>query len=169
MRRIYFLVPSVGSAKTIVNDVLLARIEERHIHVVAREGTPMQELPEARLAQKTDLVPALERGAAVGGLMGLLVDLVAVTFPPAGLVLGGGALLGIALFGAGFGAWMSAMVGVDFPSGHLQKFESAIESGQLLIMLDVPADRVDEIEAIVKRHHPEAELEGLEANIPLFP
>ena len=34
MRRIYFLAPSVASAKAIVNDLLLARIEERHIPVL---------------------------------------------------------------------------------------------------------------------------------------
>jgi hypothetical protein len=34
MRRIYFLVPSVASARLIVDELLLARIEERHIHIV---------------------------------------------------------------------------------------------------------------------------------------
>jgi hypothetical protein len=169
MRRIYFLVPTVPSAKAIVNDLLLARIEERHIHVLAKEGTPLEDLPEAKLAQKSDLIPSLERGAAAGGLTGLLAGVVAVTFPPAGLVLGGGALLGITLFGAGFGAWMSSMVGVGLPSSRLKEFESAIARGELLMMIDVPRDRVDDIEALVKRHHPEAELEGLEPNIPEFP
>jgi hypothetical protein len=36
MRRIYFLVPSVPSAKRIVDELLLARIRPSHIHVVAR-------------------------------------------------------------------------------------------------------------------------------------
>jgi hypothetical protein len=35
-------------------------------------------------------VPALQRGVAAGGLAGLLAGALAVTFPPAGLVLGGG-------------------------------------------------------------------------------
>lgn len=169
MRRIYFLVPSVASAKVIVDELLLARIEERHIHVVAREGTPLAHLPEAGIAQRSDLVPALERGAALGGLGGVLAGLLAVTFPPAGLVVGGGALLGLALFGGGFGAWMSSMVGIGMPSSRLQQFEAAIESGQLLMMIDVPLARVQEVEALVLRHHPEAELEGIDPNIPIFP
>lgn len=169
MRRIYFLVPDIRSAKSIVNELLLARIEERRIHVLAQAGTPLEDLPEARLAQSSDLVPALERGAAAGGLSGLLAGVLAVTFPPAGLVLGGGALLGITLLGAGFGAWMSSMVGIGLPSSRLERFETAIARGELLLMIDVPRDRVGEIEAIIKRHHPEAELEGLEPNIPAFP
>jgi len=169
MRRIYFLLPSVASAKTIVDELLLARVEERHIHIVAREGTPLENLPEAGVAQRSDLIPALEKGVAAGGLSGLLAGALAVTFPPAGLVLGGGALLGLTAFGAGFGAWMASMVGIGLPSGRLQKFESAIEAGQLLMMVDVARDRVEEIEALVRRHHPEAELEGVEPNQPIFP
>lgn len=169
MRRIYFLVPSVVSAKTIVDDLLLARIQEPHIHIVAREGTPLEDLPEAGVAQRSDLVPALQRGVAAGGLSGLLAGALAVTFPPAGLVLGGGALLGLTLFGAGFGAWMSGMVGIGLPSSRIEKFETAIARGDLLMMIDVPRARVEEIEALVKRHHPESELEGIDPNIPIFP
>jgi hypothetical protein len=169
MRRIYFLLPSVESARAIVNELLLARVEERHLHIVAREGTELEDLPEARVAQQSDLVPALQRGLAAGGVAGLLAGALAVTFPPAGLVLGGGAVLGMALFGAGFGAWMSSMVGVGLPSSRLEKFESAIARGELLMMIDVPRGRVEEIEALVKRHHPESELEGIDPNIPLFP
>lgn len=169
MRRIYFLAPDVACAKAIVNDLLLARIEERRIHVLAKEGTALEDLPEAKLAQRSDLIPALERGAAAGGLTGLLAGLIAVTFPPAGLVLGGAAVLGITLFGTGFGAWMSSMVGVGIPSSRLTQFETAIAGGDVLMMVDLSRDRVEEIEAIVMRHHPEAELEGLEPNIPEFP
>ena len=169
MRRIYFLVPSVASARAIVDELLLARIEERHIHVVAREGTPLEELPQARLAQSSDLVPALQRGVAAGGLSGLLAGVLAITFPPAGLVLGGGALVGLALFGAGFGAWMSGMVGVGLPSSRIEPYGRAIAAGQLLLMIDVPRARVGEIEALVIRHHPDAELEGVDPNIPIFP
>ena len=75
LRRIYFLVPTVTAAKAIVDELLLARIEERHLHVVASEGTPMEDLPEAKLAQSTDLVPALQRGVSAGGLAGLLAFL----------------------------------------------------------------------------------------------
>jgi hypothetical protein len=163
------MVPTVDSAKTIVNELLLARIEERHIHVIAREGTPMEDLPEATLAQKSDVVPALERGIAVGGATGIVAGLVAVTFPPAGLALGGGALLAIALAGSGFGALMSTMVGVDLPNSRLKQFQAAIEKGELCMLIDVPKARVDEIEELVKKHHPEAHIEGTEPRIPAFP
>jgi hypothetical protein len=168
-RRIYFLVPDVALARAIVDDLLLARVEERHLHVVAREDVSLEDLPPARLAQSSDLVPALERGAAAGGIAGVLAGLLALSFPPVGLTLGGGALLGLTAFGAGFGAWMASMVGAGLPNSHIARYQSAIEAGQLLLMVDVPRDRVAEIESRVARHHPRAELGGIDPDIPVFP
>ena len=169
MRRLYFLIPSIESAKKINDELLLARVDERHIHVIAKEGTPMEDLPEAKLAQRSDVIPALERGVTFGGATGIIAGIIAVTFPPAGLVLGGGAILGIGLAGAGFGALMSTMIGVDVPNSRTQKFQDAIEKGEFLMMVDVPKNRVDEIDDLVKKHHPEAEIEGTDPTIPVFP
>jgi hypothetical protein len=171
MRRLYFLVPSVESASQIVNELLLARIEARHIHILGRDHHALEEadLPEASLLQESDFVPALERGLAVGGATGLLAGLAAVTFPPAGLVLGGGAILGISLAGAGVGAWLSSMIGISAPNSRLTAFQGAVDAGQFLMMVDVPKSRVEEILELVHRHHPEAEVEGTEPTIPAFP
>jgi len=169
MRRLYFLLPDTETAGKLVNDLLLARIEERHIHLVAKEGTPLTELPEATLLQKSDFVPAVERGVALGGSAGLLVGLVAVAFPPAGVVLGGGALLASALVGAGIGGWMSGMIGVSVPNSRLKQFEEAVEGGKLLMLVDVPKQRVEEISALIRKHYPQVQIEGTEPTIPAFP
>jgi hypothetical protein len=169
MRRIYFLLPNVEVARKVVDELLLTRIDDHHIHVIAKEGTPMEELPEASLAQKSDVVPALERGIAVGGATGILAGVIAVTFPPAGLALGGGALLAIALAGSGFGALMSTMIGVSAPNSRLKQFEDAVNEGEILMLVDVPKTRVEEIEAMVKQHHPDADIKGTEPTIPAFP
>ncbi len=171
MRRLYFLVPTIESATQIVDELLLARVDERHIHIAAKDHHPLHEanLPEANLLQESDFIPAVEKGLAVGGGTGILAGIVAMTFPPAGLVLGGGAILGIGLVGAGFGAWISGMVGMSMDNSQLKNFEQAIEDGQLLLMIDVPKVRIDEITKLVKNHHPEAEVEGTEPTIPAFP
>ncbi len=51
MKRIYFLVPDIATTEKIVDDLLLARIEEKHIHVLAKRGTQLEDLPEATLLQ----------------------------------------------------------------------------------------------------------------------
>ena len=169
MRRLYFMVPDIDTANTVGDELLLKRVDDHHIHVVAKEGTPMGDLPEANLLQKSDFIPAMERGLAVGGITGVLAGIAAVTFPPAGLVLGGGAILGTSLAGAGFGAWISGMIGMDVPNSQIQKFEAAIEKGEVLMMIDIPKTRVEEIEALIQQHHPDADMGGTEPHIPAFP
>lgn len=169
LKRLYFLIPDVDTARKIIDEMLLAHIPYEHIHLLARAGTPLEDLPQAGIAQQTDIVPALERGLAVGGTLGALAGLAALAFPPAGVVAAGGAILFGALGGAGFGAWVSAMIGVRLPNSRLERFETALEQGLLLMMIDVPRDRVDEFQENIKAHHPEAEIEGTEPTIPAFP
>jgi hypothetical protein len=169
MHRLYFLMPDITVTHNLVNELLLSHVEERYIHVIAKEGTPMEELPEASLLQKSDFIPAVERGLALGAITGVMVGLVAMAFPPAGLVIGGGAVSAIGAAGAGVGGWVSSMVGVSVPSTRLKKFEDAIGDGEFLVLVDVKRERVAEIEALVKKHHPEADIEGTEPHMPVFP
>ncbi|AOJ63230.1 hypothetical protein WJ32_12685 [Burkholderia ubonensis] len=169
MRRIYFLLPTPECAHLIVNELLLQRVEWRHIHVVANRNTVLDGLPAATLAQRSDLLPSLARGTAVGCATGMAMALLALAFPPAGLPIAGGAVVTITLSGAGFGAWAASMIGVDVPNTRLKRFEDGIERGELLMMIDVAKDRVHEIEDLIKLHHAEAHLEGEDPTIPAFP
>ncbi|MCW5598831.1 MAG: DUF1269 domain-containing protein [Nitrosomonas sp.] len=169
MRRIYFLVPDISATKRIVNELLLARIEEKHIHVIAKRGTPLEDLPEASLLQKSDFVPAVQQGLALGGSTGVLAGLVAVALPPASTVVAGGILLASALAGAGVGAWVSGLVGMSIGNRRIKEFEDTIEAGHFLVLADVSADRVEEIEERVKQHLPEVEIESTEPKVPAFP
>lgn len=167
-RRLYFLVPDVPTAHKIVEELLVARVEESHIHVLAREGTPLEELPEATLTQRSDLVPSLQRGAAIGGATGVLAGLTAVAIP-GGVVAAGAALLGLGAAGAGIGAWASSLIGISAPNSRLKEYEDAIERGELLMLVDVETDRVEEIENLITKHHPEAEIAGTDPTPPPLP
>ncbi len=164
MRRLYFMLPDISSARTVVDELLLKRIDSGHIHVMAREGTDMGDLPEASLFQKSDFIPAIGRGLAVGGVTGVVVGAVF-----ASLSLSGAAILGAVLAGAGIGAWVSSMIGVAVPNSQIHQFEQAISTGKILMMVDVPAGRVAEIETMVYGHHPAAAAGGTEPHIPAFP
>ena len=169
MRRLYFLMPDITTTHSLVNELLLSHVEERYIHVLAKEGTPLEDLPEASLFQKSDFVPAIERGLTLGAATGVICGLVAMALPPAGLVIGGGAVFAIGAAGAGVGGLMSSMVGISLPSSRLKKFEDALDQGEFLVMIDVPRPRVEEIEQLVRKHHPEADIEGTEPMMPPFP
>lgn len=169
MRRIYFLTPDIAVTKHIVNDLMQAKIDEKHIHIIAKRNTSLEDLPEASLLQKSDFIPAVEQGLAIGGSAGMLAGLVAVILPPASTVIAGGILLTSTIVGAGVGAWASGMVGMSIGNRRIKEFEDAIEAGKFLVLVDVPANRVDEIEERVKQHIPQAEIESTEPRIPAFP
>jgi hypothetical protein len=169
MRRIYFLLPGAPSATAIVNELLLARVEWRHIHLMAGDGVALEQLPEASIAQKSDIVPALQRGLIFGTAVGFVTGCAVVAYPMDGLRLNAGTVMLFTLAGAGFGAWVASMIGLQLPNSRLERFRKPLAEGQLLLMIDVPAARVQEIEELVHRHHPEAGLQGTEPMIPAFP
>ena len=169
-RRIYWLLPDLESARRTMDDLLLARIEERHIHFVAREGTDMRGLNAANVLQTSDVVRSAEMGLIVGaGVGALLGALVAVHYPIVGYEPQWGIAAALAVAGALFGTWTATMIGVSTPSKRLARFTPQIEAGQILLMVDVHLWQVKEIEARLQALHPEAHLEGTEPDIPAFP
>ena len=169
MKRIYFLVPQIEMAKKIVDELLLQRIDIGHIHVLAKRGTLMDDLPEASYLQKSDFIPALEQGVLTGGFTGLVAGVIALTMT-GGALLAGGVLLSATLFGAVFGAFVSSMLGSSVGNRQIKQFSEAInEKGAFLMMVDLPRTRIAEIEQAIKKNNPEATCAGTEPTIPAFP
>ena len=126
-RRIYVICPDLQSAQQTMNDLLLARIDERHIHVLARRGAPMEGLHEASVLQKTDLVHGAGLGLLVGGAAGVLLGVFVVLQPPDGVTLQLITILLTALGGAFFGTWVSSMVAAGVPNTKLLAFAKDID------------------------------------------
>lgn len=169
MRRLYFLVPDVATGKKVVDELLLAHVEWKHIHVVAKRGTPLEELPEASFWQKSDVVPAMLRAIPVGGATGILCGLGALVLSPELVVAGGAVLLASSLAGVGLGVYLGGMVGLNVGNTRLKAFQEAIERGELLVLVDVPRTRVEEIIGRIHKAYPAAQPEGTEPRVPAFP
>ena len=163
--RMYVTLPDVASARKLADDLLLARIEDKRMHFLARRGTDLGELHQASYLQKTDTVNAAFKGLLIGGAMGVLVGLLLVNTMNMQLV----AVLIGALVGAGLGAWVSSMIGLQVANSSLKDFEKDIQDGKILLMLDIPAARYEEIRAVIARTHPEAADRGNEPTVPAFP
>lgn len=168
-RRLYFMLPDVPSARTILNEMLLARIEERHMHFLAKRGTLPDDLPEATYFQKTDIVHGAELGMTIGGVAGILGGVIVVLFPPEGVSLQFVTVLLTALVGAVFGAWAASMAASAVPNSRLKAFSPDIEAGKVLMMVDVPLHKVAAVKDLVQRRHPEAASRGVEPTKPAFP
>jgi len=168
-RRLYFLLPNLGSARNVVEGLLLARIETRYIHVLAKRGVDLGDLPMASVFQKTDVVHGAQIGALIGAGLGALTGLLLVAFPPGTLTFELVTILVLALVGAVFGLWVASLAGAAVPNTRLRRFEAWIEQGQLLVMVDVPFGQQGKIAGIVNRHSPAANFAGTEPSIPAFP
>ncbi len=168
-RRLYFILPDRASAEAIERDLLLARIDDHHFHFMAREGVELGTLNRANLLQRSDIVHGSELGLMAGGLTGALAGLGLYLFPRLAEVIGMGVVLVLAVLGALIGAWAAGMVGVSIPNSRLKGFERALEAGHILLMVDVPPARIDEIRELILAHHPEAAPGGQETRLPAFP
>ncbi len=168
MKRIYFLVPDIDTTKTIFKELLLQRVEEKHMHVLAKRGTPLDDLPEASFLQKTDFIPALEQGIVLGGLTGFVSVMVALGMT-SGFADSGVTILVTTLMGSAFGGWFSSMAGSSVGNRQVKPYAAAIARGELLMMVDVPKDRIADIERAIIRNHPESKCGGTEPMIPAFP
>ncbi len=174
MKRLCFLSPDSTHAHRVVSDLLEAGIPEKHIYVVAKsEVAGLRDKTVADLPDEgpegDDFLAGYERGLAFGGAAGLFAGLLVVTFPPAGLVLGGGAILLIELAGAGVGGLMSGLAGAAFRNSRLSEFESALEQGKILILVDVQKNEVGRIEDLVHRQDPAVSIEGFEPPVSVIP
>lgn len=164
-RRLYFMLPDANTAHRVLDEMLLARIEERHIHFLARRGTLPPGLPEASVLQKTDIVHGAEIGLVIGGGTGVIAGILLVLFPPSGMALQLVTVLITALLGALFGAWMSSMAASAVPNSMLKRFQHDIESGKVLMMIDVPLRREKEISGLITARHPEIVSGGIEPTL----
>ena len=167
--RMYVTLPDVQSARQLANDLLLARIEDRHMHFLARRGTDLGELHEASYLHKSDTMHAAVVGMLIGGGLGALLGAILINFPPGHRTVEIGAILITTLVGAGLGMWIASMVGLSVPNSRLKAFEPDIAAGKVLLLLDVPSGRYQEVHDIIARTHPEAVDGGNEPTVPAFP
>lgn len=163
MRRIFFLVPNIISSTKIVEELHRENIHNKYIHVVGNDPAMLEKahLHEASLLQTTDIIHALLMGILFGSIIGLVLGLLIMNFPPNGLQIGWPIVLGISIFGALFGAWVSSLIGISVEDPIIERFHRGIALGQLLMIVDIPVQREKEIKAKILHHHPEASIESL--------
>ncbi len=168
-RRLYFILPGPQLARTVHNELLLALVPEQHMHVIAEDCVDLEGLPEASLWQRSDLAHGLQLGVPVGGLTGVVAGILAVL---SGWISPGyeaQTIMATMLTGLFVGSWAASMIAINVPNTRHHAFEGDLRQGHVLLIVDVPVQRVEEITELVTRHHPEADMRGVEPNIPVFP
>lgn len=162
--RLYYFLPDIDSARRSFDDMLLSRIEQRHIRFISGKPLP-PDMPEAGFLLKTDVLHGAAAGIIVGAILGMVFGALLIVY----YELGQATVLVTTLMGVLFGGWASSMVAAAMPNSRLKEFYPDLEKGQILMIVDVPARRVQEIEKMVASRHPEIKFGGEEPHVPVFP
>jgi len=158
-RRLYFLLPDNGHARAVVNDLKTFGIHMGAMHTIAKAGVDLKGLPVATGKQYDDPEARLETILWDGNLAVFFIALVALITMAAielswlWLLLPAAVMLVTFVMGVVFTS--------QVPNVHLSGFQDAMRHGELLLMIDVPVWRVERVEALVHKHHPEAFVGGV--------
>ena len=168
-RRTFWLMPDPASARRAMHDLVQARVDVARIHFAAADGADMTGLHAANVWQTSDLVHAAKTGWVVGTACGIVIGLIAaLLFPIVGDEPEWELAVMLGVLGGVTGAWSASMIGISIPSPRLQRFEGAMAQGWILLMVDLPRSRAQDIETLMRTAHPEALFEGGEQQVPAF-
>lgn len=161
-QRLYFLLPDREHTLRVVNELLEQRFEPGAMHTLAGRGMTSEGLPGSNHQQRNNFAGHIEDWTWRMNLALFFMAAIALAvmiFLQAGFWV----LLPLAVMVATF------LLGERFthlPNVHLQEFRDALKHGEILLMIDVPRERVSEVEYRVKAHHPEAVAGGSSWNAP---
>ncbi len=163
--RLYYFLPDINSARRTFDDMLLNRIEQKHVRFLT-SGAPLpDDMPEANILLKTDVVHGFATGSMIGAILGIAAGALLIFYYD----LPQAAILGTTLVGLLFGGWAASMMAAALPNSRLKFFYPELEQGKVLMIADIPARRVSQIENMLAERHPEMRFGGEEPNVPVFP
>ena len=163
--RLYYFLPDIESARRTFDDMLLHRIEQRYVRFISGRVPLPPDMPEANFLLKTDVLHGAAAGMIVGAVLGMAFGALLIIY----YELGQATVLVTTLMGIVFGGWASSMAAAAMPNSKLKAFYPDLENGKILMIADVPARRVDEIENMLATRHPEMKFGGEAPHIPVFP
>jgi len=129
-----FSAPDVRIAEAAIAAARANGIRDACISLVARSDVELESIPPERINAEKDTVPAALRGAFEGGSLGLMAGVIAMLVPAFGVTIAGAGL--ITAIGAMVGTWSSALVGSAVPDAVRRRFETEIERGRILVVVD---------------------------------
>ena len=161
MKRLTFLTPNMEQAQGVVNELRTMGVSEEMMHVVAKDHDMLQKahIHEATEMETSELETDFDWGMVAGGVLGLVIGFTAYKSMLFGFEFGAGSLLVLSLVGIVLGGWLGKIIGENTPSGELEKYQPAIEEGQILMMVDVPLEQLPELYKMVRKHCPKALIE----------
>lgn len=137
-----------NEAQAALQDLHSAGFTREQFNLVAYNGSGAN-------AEESGLGANTAKGAAAGGVAGLLLGLAALAIPGIGPILAAGPIAA-ALAGAGVGAAAGGMLGaladMGVPGHEAQYYEEAIRLGGTLLIVRGDKDQAEDAQSVLDRH-----------------
>ncbi len=157
--KLEFMLPDLESAELAGDQMLLARVNDKYIHFLAKPDVDLGDLQPATALEKSNVIHEGERGLLIGAGLGFLAGVYVLTVPkwvtyspvwftdsPWYVII-----FATTIFGAISVAIGAAMLGVNLFNTDLAKYRTALQKGGVLMIVAVPFYRVSEIRKIMIR------------------
>lgn len=158
MRRIYYLLDDINEADRISDTLHENGIADWQFHVMAKdeEGLYRHHLHRANILQKRDVVHSGERGALIGGAVGLYLSMFILPWSISSTTL----LLSVLVALTTVGVIVGGVIGNKHENYKIARFHDDLEEGKLLIMLDVKKDQYALVMSLMNHEFPDLKSSG---------
>ncbi len=151
MKRYIYAFDSADAALSAAQRLEALGFDEQDIALIARPDLQHDKIPERLLDASTDFVPAMGRGALIGGLTGACAGLVLGFVPAVGLDVALPGLIALLAGGALVGAWSAGLAGSTVPNAIRRTFDGEIEAGRTLLVVDAHGNDRNILRAMAAR------------------
>lgn len=159
MHKLMYLMDKLETAEAMAATLKEMHFDEDAYRVLSKDedGIRRHHLHDATLLDQTDVVHSGERGALIGGLLGMLLAAVLMVMQPFGMTMGLFGFLFVTLLVGFFGAWVGGMAGLGRENYKLKPFHDALAAGKYLLMIGMHDEhRVGAVRQAMLLRHPEA-------------
>jgi len=159
-KKLFCILPNAEGCRFLVSQLKNIGVSEKDICVVNNEDSSLEDLHKVTQLEKTELAYGIKLGVSVGCLAGLLGGILAVVFPPSGVMPADAEFLLVitTLTGGFFGGFVSALIAADRPNHILADCHKAIVNGNILLVLNVPIRHFNDQIALIRAFQPEVKL-----------
>ena len=164
MRRLYVTIPGPSLSGRLVDELLAAGVERKRMRVFARDPRRLDHIG-VKVRSFSPGVVALLPAAVAGGsiaLVFLVIISIGVAVPWSAPLATAVTVAGAAL-GAGLAYWH------DYPA-ELKPLGEELAIDDVVMTLDLPDERLGQVEKTIKARHPELKVKGTDpGGSPPFP
>ena len=164
MKCLYYVTPTLVSARSISDDLHEAGINDWFFHIISKDeaGLKNEKLHSSNYFETLDLVRTGVIGANIGFIIGVIGAGLLMIYEPFGPDVSKVVYFLVAAFATLFGAWVGGLLGVGNENSKLRRFHDDIDAGKYLILIYAQKAQEEAVRNMMSSNHTEARLVGVD-------